>query len=64
MTESLRSRGILERVGGPAYPAELSYRVPTAANAVHYARIVHEKAVLRSIAAVATQIASEAYVVR
>ena len=35
--------------------------VPTAANVAHYARIVHEKAVLRSLASIATDIASSAY---
>ena len=38
-------------------PAELATRVPTAANAAYYARIVREKAVLRSLASVATEIA-------
>jgi replicative DNA helicase len=35
--------------------------VPTAANIAHYARIVREKAVLRSLASIATDIASSAY---
>jgi replicative DNA helicase len=61
LTESLRTRGALEQIGGPAYIAELAARVPTAANAAYYARIVREKAVLRSLASVATEIASEAY---
>jgi replicative DNA helicase len=61
LTESLRARGVLEQIGGPAYIAELAARVPTAANAAYYARIVREKSVLRSLASVATEIASEAY---
>ena len=61
LTDSLRGKGVLEQVGGPAYIAELAMRVPTAANAAYYARIVREKAVLRSLASVATEIASEAY---
>jgi len=61
LTDSLRGKGVLEQVGGPAYIAELAARVPTAANAAYYARIVREKAVLRSLASVATEIASEAY---
>ncbi|HTY54646.1 MAG TPA: replicative DNA helicase [Candidatus Binataceae bacterium] len=61
LTDALRAKGKLEEVGGPAYIAELAIRVPTAANVAHYARIVREKAVLRSLASVATDIASGAY---
>jgi replicative DNA helicase len=60
LTDTLKSRGVLERVGGAAYIAELVSRVPTAANVAHYARIVREKAVLRSLASTATEIASGA----
>ena len=52
---------MLEQIGGPAYIAELADTVPTAANVAHYARIVREKAVLRSLATIATDIASSAY---
>ncbi len=61
LTDALRAKGSLEQVGGPAYIAELAARVPTASNIAHYARIVHEKAVLRSLASIATEIASSAY---
>ncbi|HYB90387.1 MAG TPA: replicative DNA helicase [Candidatus Binataceae bacterium] len=61
LTDALRTRGVLETIGGAAYIAELTALVPTAANVAHYARIVREKAVLRSLASVATQIASGAY---
>jgi replicative DNA helicase len=61
LTDALRSRGTLEQIGGPAYIAELADTVPTAANVAYYARIVREKAVLRSLATVATDIASSAY---
>ncbi len=61
LTDALRTKGILEQVGGPAYVAELADTVPTAANVAHYARIVREKAVLRSLATIATDIASSAY---
>jgi len=60
LTDALRAKGSLEQVGGPAYIAELAARVPTASNIAHYARIVHEKAVLRSLASIATEIASSA----
>ena len=61
LTDALRTKGALERIGGAAYIAELTALVPTAANVAHYARIVREKAVLRSLASIATQIASSAY---
>ena len=53
--------GVLEAVGGAGYIAELAACVPTAANASHYARIVREKALLRSLASISTEIASGAY---
>jgi replicative DNA helicase len=61
LTDALRTKGVLEQIGGPAYIAELADTVPTAANVSHYARIVREKAVLRSLATIATDIASSAY---
>jgi len=61
LTDALRTKGALEQIGGPAYIAELADAVPTAANIAHYARIVREKAVLRSLATIATDIASSAY---
>jgi replicative DNA helicase len=61
MTDILRARGALEMIGGAAYLAELVDSVPTAANVAYYARIVGEKAVLRSVASVTTEIASLAY---
>ena len=38
-----------EEIGGAAFLAELSERVPSAANVAQYARIVKDKAVLRSL---------------
>jgi len=61
LTDALRTKSVLEQIGGPAYIAELADAVPTAANVAHYARIVREKAVLRSLATIATDIASSAY---
>ncbi|HEY6417970.1 MAG TPA: replicative DNA helicase [Candidatus Binataceae bacterium] len=61
LTNALRGKGALEAVGGPSYIAELAASVPTAGNIAHYARIVHEKAVLRSLASISTDIASSAY---
>ena len=48
LTDTLRARGELQDIGGATYLAELQDKVPSAANIAHYARIVREKAVLRS----------------
>ena len=61
LTNILRDKGVLEQIGGPAYIAELASVVPTAQNVPHYARIVREKNILRTLASVATDIASSAY---
>ena len=61
LTHALRNMGMLELIGGPAYIAELASVVPTAANILHYARIVRERAQLRAIGSLATDIASESY---
>jgi replicative DNA helicase len=61
LTDALRTGAVLEAVGGAGYIAELAACVPTAANAGHYARIVREKALLRSLASIATEVASGAY---
>src|SRR2546421_5013625 len=61
LTDALRTGGVLEAVGGTGYIAELAACVPTAANVAHYARIVREKALLRSLASISTEIASGAY---
>ena len=49
VTALLKDRGRLEEVGGPVFLANLSEHVGTAANAAHYARLVHEKSVVRRL---------------
>jgi replicative DNA helicase len=61
MTEELRTREVLEAVGGIAYVAGLAHGVPTSANADHYAAIVREKAMLRAMIAAAAEIGGRAY---
>uniref|UniRef100_A0A7C3Z147 Replicative DNA helicase n=1 Tax=Desulfobacca acetoxidans TaxID=60893 RepID=A0A7C3Z147_9BACT len=56
-TALLKERGRLEEVGGPVFLAALSEHVGTAANALYYARLVHEKAVLRRLLECAQNIA-------
>lgn len=61
VTAELQSRKWLEEVGGVSYLTDLANAVPTAANVEYYARIVEEKALLRRLIRVATQIASTGY---
>lgn len=61
ITEELSSRGQLDEVGGVAYLAGLSDQVPTAAYAEHYAHIVREKAVLRSLITASGRVMQLAY---
>ncbi len=51
VTALLKERGRLEDVGGPVFMAALSEHVGTAANAAYYAKLVHEKSVLRRLLA-------------
>ncbi len=59
--EALKSVDRLDYVGGLPYVGALAQSVPTAANIRRYAEIVREQSVLRSLAAVATEIADTAY---
>jgi replicative DNA helicase len=49
LTDQLQRQGQLESVGGGAYVAQLLDGVPRVSNVEHYARIVKEKALLRSL---------------
>lgn len=61
LLDTLRSRNELQEVGGAAYLAELTERVPTAANVEYYARIVKDKAVLRGLIQTTNEIATRCY---
>ena len=61
ITEKLRQKNKLDQVGGPAYITELVNSIPTAANIEHYAKIVREKSLLRSLISASTKIVSESY---
>ena len=61
LTERLRQNGEMEEIGGEAYIAELMTSVPVAAHAAHYARIVRDKSVLRSLIDTSSKILSSAY---
>ena len=61
LSDLLKSRGLLEAVGGVTYLSEIIDSVPTSANVEHYAHIVKEKGILRKLIRNATQIVSEGY---
>jgi replicative DNA helicase len=63
IAEELKTRGMIDKVGGLPYLTSLMDTVPTAASAEYYARIVREKAVLRGLihaGTIVTQIGYEA----
>jgi replicative DNA helicase len=61
LVDELDKRGELENVGGRSRIHELAALVPASANAGHYARIVHEMAILRGLVASGQEIAELGY---
>lgn len=61
LLEELRGHNQLEAIGGMGYLTTLANTVPTSANAGYYARIVQEKAVLRSLISTATRIVTRCF---
>ena len=61
VAESLERSGRLAEIGGQAYLGSLSLNTPSAANIRRYAEIVRERSIMRSLAAVGTEIADAAY---
>ena len=61
LKEELGRSGDLEEVGGPAYITALVDGVPRSTNIEHYARIIKEKATLRSLIFSANKILATAY---
>ncbi len=59
--EELKKRKSLEMVGGRGYIAELTALVPSLANAVAYAKIVSEKAILRQMIRTSEDITEKGY---
>ena len=60
-TNDLRRRGELEEVGSAAFLTSLVEAVPTAANVTYHARIIRDKALLRQLIDVATDIVGLGY---
>ena len=61
VSEELKSRKKLEMVGGRSFVASLAADVPSTANAQSYARIIKEKAVLRKLITVSSDIVDKSY---
>ena len=59
VTEALKKRGSLDKVGGPAYLSELSDSIGVAANVARYARIVIDRSILRRMISIASTISEE-----
>ena len=64
LKEELGRSGELDEVGGPAYITALVDGVPRSTNVEHYARIIKEKATLRSLIFSANKILATAYEAR
>jgi replicative DNA helicase len=61
LSNNLKSKSLLEEIGGAAYLANLIDAVPMAVNVHHYAKIVSEKAVLRRLIEKAGQISRRCF---
>ena len=61
LTNALKEKGNLEKIGGATYLATLVDTVPLAVNAKHYAKIVHDKASLRRLIERANEIAKKCF---
>ena len=61
LKEELGRSGEVDEVGGPAYITALVDGVPRSTNVEHYARIIKEKATLRSLIVAANRILTAAY---
>lgn len=61
LTAALKEAGQLEAVGGQAFLAELIDAVPSAANILHYTRVVKDKSVLRQLISASTEVVTRCY---
>jgi replicative DNA helicase len=61
VSESLTSRGVLDKAGGIAYLADLAENTPGASNVLAYAHIVRERSTLRQLITAAQRIADSAF---
>ena len=61
VTEELKKNKLLESIGGAHYLAELMSSVPTSAHAEYHSRIILEKALLRHLISISTDVVGECY---
>ncbi|MDP2689715.1 MAG: DnaB-like helicase N-terminal domain-containing protein, partial [Deltaproteobacteria bacterium] len=61
LADQFKGSEVLSAVGGLSYIGEIVEATPTAANIMYYARIVHEKALLRKIISASTDIVTRGY---
>ena len=61
ITAQLDKDGNLEKAGGITYVAQIANSLGSASNIVHYASIVKEKAVLRDLISIASNISNRSY---
>lgn len=61
ITHRMKEDGTLDRVGGAAYLSTLIEGVPSSSHIIHYAGLVKEKKVLRSVIEVAAEAAEAAF---
>ncbi|MDP3758386.1 MAG: replicative DNA helicase [Candidatus Daviesbacteria bacterium] len=61
VTEELKRKSVYDKVGGSAYLASLINIVPTSAHIEHYAKIIKDHAVRRSLIAQATALIQRSY---
>ncbi len=61
LTDWLKKKGELEKIGGPAFLGSLLSAIPTPANIEHYALIVREKSILRELIDISNDITNKCY---
>lgn len=61
LTQELKKNGLLEKVGGAAYLTEISNAVATSANVQEYARVIHDKYILRELIRMSNIVANLAF---
>ncbi|MFN3134017.1 MAG: replicative DNA helicase [Candidatus Kryptonium sp.] len=61
LNQELKKRGLLEKVGGATYLTEISNAVATSANVEEYAKVIHDKYILREIIKMSNVLANSAF---
>ncbi len=61
INETLKNNGLLESAGGTDYISSLLDKLPSSENIVHYAKIIKEKSLLRSLIRISSELVSKSY---